>query len=97
MSLVLDKGNVNNWISNSQVLIAADTDTTVTVPALASGAFVAADQPYWVDDVAVTLPSASSFATTTTLKNALQFSVVAGSTLHFRSRSQQDIYIAFFN
>lgn len=97
MALVYDKQNIKSWLACYQVLIAADTDTTLLVPANTKMALVTSEHQLWVDDVAITLPSSSSFAVTTCLKNPMQFYVTPGTTLHFRSRLEQDVYVQFYN
>jgi hypothetical protein len=94
--LYLSDKTVGGWAGNYQCRIAADTDTTLAIPMTATHAVFSADMPFWVDDSAITLPSAAAFASTTALKNPENIAVTPGGTLHFRSRQQQDIYVAFY-
>lgn len=97
MALVYDKQNVKNWLGSYEVFIAEDTDTTLVVPADATLALVASEHQVWVDDSVIILPTSATFVATTVLKNPLRFFVTAGTTLHFRSRLQQDVYVQFYN
>ena len=96
MTIYFSQRKVEAWLGYYEVVIAADTDTTLTVPANSTEAVIAAEEPFWVDDQVITLPTASSFGTTTALKNPRSITVTAGDTLHFRSAVSQDIYVAFF-
>lgn len=77
--------------------LAADTDTTVAVPADAAWAIVSASDHFWGSDAAITLPVAGGgFSATNFEHNKDQIDVRAVTTLHFRARNVTDISVSFW-
>ena len=77
--------------------LAADTDTSLAVPAGARFALIAADDYYFVNSVAITLPTEGAGFTQTDAEHAKDVIVISGeTTLHFRSRNATDISVSFW-
>lgn len=96
MTIVFEMENVQAWLARYEVVIDADTDTTVAVPAGATACVLATDSEFWIDDSVITLPTLNTFVETTALKNPEIISVDGITTLHFRSRNSQDIHVTFY-
>jgi len=77
--------------------LAADTDTTVAVPAGSRVALIGASDHYFVSESVITLPVVGAgFAKTDAEQDKDQINVEEVTTLHFRSRNTNDISIAFY-
>ena len=76
--------------------VAADTDTTLVVPADATVAIFSAEVSFWVSMSAITLPSGVTFTETDAELNPEARAVTAGTTLHIRSVNQNRISVSFF-
>jgi hypothetical protein len=79
--------------------LAADTDTTLTVPAGARIAVfgLSAGSDYWVSDAVITIPTGNSFAASRAMLNPPPLVVTPGATLHFRALSTAKISVAFYS
>ena len=75
--------------------LAADTDTSLVVPAGAKYALISSDDYYFVSASAITLPSGAF--TKTNAEHAKDVITLNGeTTLHFRSRNACDVSVSFF-
>ncbi len=77
--------------------LAADTDTTVTVPTGARRCIVSADDYFFVAASIITLPSTGTPTKQSGEQNKGVIDLTDGTaTLHFRSRNQLDISVSFY-
>lgn len=76
--------------------LAADTDTTLVVPAKATVAIFSAEVSFWVSKSTITLPSSTSFTETDAELNPEARTVVPGETLHIRAVNQNRVSVSFF-
>lgn len=78
--------------------LAADTDTTLAVPATADYALISASDYYLIKaDGAITMPTVGAgFTKTEQEQNKSQLRVSGITTLHFRARNAMDITVAFY-
>ena len=91
-----DAINISDTIYYAQ--IAADTDTTLTVPTGANKALFKFYDETWVGyDEVVTLPTNAAFANTIHMEgNPLSRDISGITTLHFRSPRQARVAVAFY-
>lgn len=80
------------------VYLAANVDTTVTVPAGVRLAITSGSDFYRVSKSAITLPTlAAGFSAAAGELAKEVFPVTPGDVLHFRSRNATDVSVAFFS
>lgn len=78
--------------------LAANTDSTLTVPAGVSKALICCDAPFWISvDAEQTLPSSGTFSASNGELGRQTVQVSEGDVIHIKSRQSGDISIAFFS
>ena len=79
------------------VKLAANTDTTLTVPADAKVAMIGADANFYVDNAEITVPTGASFVKQPGMLNRSTLSVTPGDVLHFISETSIIVTVAFYS